>query len=67
MPRDFKAAENTKRARAKRAAALARTEFRYPSDPRTAPAGATSFPIKAEDPENRRLIDKALARRKEPT
>lgn len=50
-------------AKAKRARALERNEFRTPSEPRVAPDGATSAPIKAEDPETRRLIDEAIARR----
>lgn len=50
-------------AKAKRAHALERNEFRTPSEPRVAPDGATSAPIKAEDPEVRKMIDEALARR----
>lgn len=54
---------NLKKAKARRATALERNEFRVPSEPRTAPAGATSFPIKAEDPALRRMIDEAVAKR----
>jgi hypothetical protein len=61
MPRDLRAAENQKRARARREGALARAEFKYPSAPRTAPAGATSFPVKAEDPATRAAIDAFLS------
>lgn len=58
--------EVMRRAKAKRDTALARTEFRYPSEARIAPSGATSAPIKAEDPETRRLINEALAKRSVP-
>lgn len=64
MPRDNRARTNQLVARERRAFALERNEFRYPSEKRTAAAGATSFPLKAEDPEVRRLIDEALARRR---
>lgn len=49
----------------KRAAALERDEFRYSGSagPRVASSGATSPMMKADDPETRRLIDAALARR----
>jgi hypothetical protein len=62
MPRDHSASENRKMARAKRSAALARTELRQPSVPRISAAGPTSAPIKAEDPETRKLIDDAIAK-----
>lgn len=64
MPRDLKHHERVRRTKARRADALARIELREPSSPRVAPAAPTSFPIKAEDPEVRRMIDEALARRK---
>lgn len=64
MPRDYSQGENEKRAKARRAGALARNEFRYPSSPRTSPEGATSFPVKAEDPATRAAIDAFLARQK---
>jgi hypothetical protein len=38
-------------AKGKREDALGRLEFRYPSEPRAAAAGATSFPVKAVRPE----------------
>ena len=63
MPRDFKASENTKRAKARRQAALDRPELRGPSTPRLSAAGPTSMAVKAEDPATRRLIDEALAKR----
>lgn len=49
-------------AKVRRAIALERVEFKYPSEPRKAAAGATSFPLKAEDPNLRAIIDEALAR-----
>ena len=51
-------------AKGKREDALGRLEFRYPSEPRAAAAGATSFPVKADDPAIRKMIDEALALRK---
>lgn len=63
MPRDLRASENTKRAKAKRDSAMARREFSYPSEPRTSAAGMTSLAIKVMDPKLRALIDAALARR----
>lgn len=63
MTRRYSANETMRKAKSKRELALARNEFRYPSEPRTAPDSATSFPIKAEDPALRRLIDEAIARR----
>lgn len=63
MPRDLKARENQLRARAARTSALARLELGRPTVPRVSAAGATSAPLKAEDPHLRLLIDEALARR----
>jgi hypothetical protein len=51
----------------KRQEALERFAFRLPSVPREPPAGVTSFPLKAEDPETRRLIDAAIAARRDRT
>ena len=48
--------------KADRQLALDRPELRQASVARTAPTGPTSYPIKAEDPDTRRLIDEALAR-----
>jgi len=56
MSRRYSAGEKAKRARAKHELALERSEFRYPSQPREAAAGATSFPLKVSDPEVDRLI-----------
>ncbi len=57
MPRDFRAYENAKMAKAKRQAALARPEMLLPSTPRVSAAGATSFAVKAADPELHRMIE----------
>jgi hypothetical protein len=43
--------------------ALDRPELRIATTPRRPAASPTSFPIKAEDPDTRRIIDEALARR----
>jgi hypothetical protein len=50
MTRHLKADERIKRAKARREGALARAELREPSEPRAAPQGATSFPVKVRDP-----------------
>lgn len=63
MPRDYRARERELKTKARREFAMARQELRGPSEPRTAPAGATSFPIKLTDPETERLINEALAKR----
>jgi hypothetical protein len=47
----------------RRASAMERVELRQGTEPRRSPAGVTSAPLKAEDPELRRMIDEALARR----
>lgn len=52
-----------KMAKLKRADALDRPEIRGPSVPRRAAAGVTSAALKVEDPDVRRMIDEALARR----
>lgn len=64
MGRRLLAHETARRAKARREGALARNELRQDSIPREAAAGATSFPIKAEDPATRALIDAALAARR---
>lgn len=63
MPRDMRHGENVRRVKARRDKALARMELRGASEPRVAPSAPTSFPIKVQDPETRRLIDEALAKR----
>lgn len=55
---------NLKLAKHRRAVALERNEFRLPSAPRIAAAGATSFPLKAEDPKVRAMVDAELALRR---
>lgn len=61
MPRDFRADENSKRARAKREAALMRNELGRPSSPRIAAAGPVSMAVKLHDPATRAMIDAAIA------
>lgn len=63
MPRDMRHGEHVRRVKARRALALARMELRGASDERVAAASPTSFAVKIQDPETRRLIDEALARR----
>lgn len=63
MPRNMRQGETQRRSKAKRDAALARTEFAYPSAPRVPASGATSFALKADDPNDRALIEAALAKR----
>lgn len=58
-----RASTNLKIAKERRAVAIQRNEFRYPSVPRHAAAGATSFAIKDADPELRRLVMEYLAKR----
>lgn len=64
MPRDFKAHENDKRAKARRAHALQRLDLREPSVPRQAAAGATSHAVKARDPDVERAIREFEERRR---
>ncbi len=65
MPRDLRASENQKRAKARRIGALARNELRAPSEPRESSAGPTSFPVKKTDMATRAAIDAFLSRRQE--
>jgi hypothetical protein len=51
-----------RKARHRRETALARAELRGPSEPRVQSGGVTSFPVKAEDPVIRALIDSFRAR-----
>lgn len=60
MPRDLRANENQRRARARREGALARAEFRYPSSPRDAPVSPTSFPVKKVNPADQAAIEAFL-------
>ena len=66
MSRRRSAKDTAKIGKAKRDVALARVEFRTPSEPRLAPSGPTSFPVKARDESIRRMIDEALARKHQP-
>lgn len=63
MTRRYSASETARNAKAKRDMALERGEFRYPSALRAPAAGATSFSIKADDPETARLVAEYLAKR----
>lgn len=65
MPRDIRANENQRRAKGRRAAALARVELGQTTVPRESAAGPTSMAVKAEDPAIRAMIDAALAKRSE--
>ncbi len=67
MTRRYSPKESARKAKAKRDLALERLEFRSPSEPRTAPVGLTSFPVKAEDSLIRAMIDAELARRSIPS
>lgn len=51
MSRNLKATRNTKIARVRRDAALARPEMLQPSAPRVPAAGITSMAVKVQDPE----------------
>ena len=60
MPRDLRAHENQKRARARRDHALARLDLREPTTPREAAAGPVSHAVKVMDPEAARAIEDFL-------
>ena len=60
MSRNLKATRNTKIARVRRDAALARPEMLQPSAPRVPAAGITSMAVKVQDPEIRKMIDDAM-------
>jgi hypothetical protein len=60
MPRDLKAHEHGKRARARREFALQRRDLREPSTPRAAAAGVTSHAVKKIDTDTRAAIDAFL-------
>jgi len=64
MPRNHKAKEILRIAKAKRQSALERNEFKYPSEARVSAAGATSFSIKDVDPATSQLIADFLAKRR---
>lgn len=65
MTRRITASEVARQAKAKRTLALQRSELRAAPVPHKSAAGATSAPIKCEDPEIRKMIDDALAARAE--
>ncbi len=67
MPRDFRAHENAKMAKAKRQIALERNELRGPSTPHVSAAGPTSAPIKAPDPVELAMIEQFILNRKVKT
>jgi hypothetical protein len=63
MPRDYRAHENTRKAKAKRQQALERNELRGPSTPHVSAAGPTSAPIKAPDPATEAMVEAYLKQR----
>jgi hypothetical protein len=64
MPRNHKANEVMRIAKAKRQSALERAEFRYPSEARLPAAGVTSFPVKDLDAGTAAMIADFLAKRR---
>lgn len=63
MPRDLRANEHAKRAKARRAHALARIDLREPSSPRENAAGPTSPAVKVMDPAAAAAIEAFMAKR----
>jgi hypothetical protein len=63
MPRDYRAHENAKMAKAKRMLALERNELRGPGTPHVSAAGPTSAPIKLADANDAALIEAFLRKR----
>lgn len=63
MSRDFSPSELSKRAKAKRQAALSRPEMLQPATPRVNADGPMSMAVKVMPAEDRALIDAALANR----
>ncbi len=57
MPRDYRASENAKMAKAKRQIALERNELRGPGTPHVSAAGVTSAPIKARNADEDAMIE----------
>lgn len=64
MPRDYRAAENQRRSKARRQHALERNELRQETTPRRAADGPTSFAVKVAAPEDRAAIDAFLEARR---
>lgn len=63
MPRDLRASENQKRARARRDHALARQELGQPTEPRIAAAGPVSMGVKVRSASDDLLIEAYLAQK----
>ncbi len=63
MPRNHRAKEIEKIAKAKRQSALERGEFRRPSEARVSAASQTSFAVKTLDDETSRLIAEYVEKR----
>lgn len=55
--------QNMKTAKARREFALARNDFRYPSDARSSPAGPTSMAVKVRDEAETQMIERFLKQR----
>lgn len=64
MPRDYRAAENTRRAKALRDRALARPEMGQPSEERASAAGPTSMGVKVRNASDDLLIEAFLRQKK---
>lgn len=65
IPRDFKAHENDRRAKARREFALQRRDLREPSTPRAQAAGPISHAVKVVDPETERLVAEFMERKRD--
>ena len=63
MPRDYRAAENTKRSKARREHALARLDLREESTPREPAIGVTSQAVKVMDPASAAAIEAFMSRK----
>lgn len=63
MPRDYRAAENQKRSKARREHALQRLDLREPSHPRQPAVGPTSHAVKKIDMASQAAIEAFLARK----
>lgn len=66
MPRNHRAKEILRIAKAKRQSALERKEFAYPSEARVSAASPTSFPVKDVDAGTAAMIADFLAKRSAP-
>ena len=65
MPRNMRQSEIDRRNKTRRESALGRRDLRTPTSPRAfASTSPTGPAIKAEDPETRSLIDRAIERLK---